>query len=104
MNRLLLVLTLLLIVAACSNPASDQPRAVTSDAAPAAAPAVSGEKYVITPENSDIEFIGAKVTGKHNGSFEQFSGDINYAGQPEKSRVRIAIDINSMTTDDAKLT
>ena len=105
MNRLLLIiLTSLLLVAACSNPASDKPRAVTSDAAPAASPAVSGERYVITPENSDIEFIGAKVTGKHNGSFEQFSGDINYAGQPEKSRVRIAIDINSMTTDDAKLT
>ena len=107
MNRLLLViLTLLFTVAACSNPASDKPRAVTSDAAPAAspAPAVSGDRYVITPENSDIEFIGAKVTGKHNGSFEQFSGDINYAGQPEKSRVRIAIEIDSMTTDDAKLT
>ena len=105
MNRLLLViLTLLVTVAACSNPASDKPRAVTSDAAPAASPAVSGERYVITQENSDIEFVGAKVTGKHNGSFEQFSGDINYAGQPEKSRVRITIDINSMTTDDAKLT
>ena len=104
MNRLLLVLTLLLLVASCSNPASDKPRAVTSDAAPAASPAVAGEKYLITPENSDIEFIGAKVTGKHNGSFEQFSGEINYAGQPEKSRVRIAIVIDSMTTDDAKLT
>ena len=105
MNRLLLVIVAtLLLVAACSNPASDQPRAVASNAAPAASPAVAGEKYSITPENSDIEFIGAKVTGKHNGSFEKFSGEINYAGQPEKSRVRIAIDIDSMTTDDAKLT
>ncbi len=107
MNRLLqtlVILTPLLLVAACSNPASDQPRAVTSDAAPAASPAAAGEKYSITPENSDIEFIGAKVTGKHNGSFEKFTGDINYAGQPEKSRVRITIDIDSMTTDDAKLT
>jgi polyisoprenoid-binding protein YceI len=109
MNRLLqtlVILTLLLFVASCSNPASDKPRAVTSDAAPAApaAPDVAGEKYLITPENSDIEFIGAKVTGKHNGSFEKFSGTINYTGQPETSRVRIVIDIDSMTTDDAKLT
>ena len=102
--QLLLILTPLLLVASCSNPASDKPRAVTSDAAPAAAPDVPGEKYLITPENSDIEFIGAKVTGKHNGSFEKFSGEINYAGQPEKSRVRITIDIDSITTDEAKLT
>ena len=102
--QILLILTPLLLVASCSNPASDKPRAVTSDAAPAAAPAVAGEKYVITPENSDIEFIGAKVTGKHNGSFEKFSGEIIYAGQPEKSHVRITIDIDSITTDDAKLT
>ena len=104
MGRILIILTAVLLIAACSNPASDKPRAVTSDAAPAASPAVSGATYAITPENSDIEFIGAKVTGKHNGSFEKFSGEINYAGQPEKSRVRIAIDIDSMTTDDAKLT
>ena len=75
MNRLLLVIVAtLLLVAACSNPASDQPRAVASNAAPAASPAVAGEKYSITPENSDIEFIGAKVTGKHNGSFEKILG------------------------------
>ena len=107
MNRLLhisIILTTLILLASCSNPSSDKPRAVTTDAAPAASPAVAGEKYVITPENSDIEFVGAKVTGKHDGSFEQFSGEINYAGQPEKSRVRITIDIDSMTTDDAKLT
>src|SRR5688500_20405012 len=102
--QILLILTPLLLVASCSNPASDKPRAVTSDAAPAAASDVPDEKYLITQENSDIEFIGAKVTGKHNGSFEKFSGTINYPGQPEKSRVRVAIDIDSFTTDDAKLT
>ena len=102
--QILLILTPVVLVAACSNPASDAPKAVTSDAAPAASQAVAGERYLITPENSDIEFIGAKVTGHHNGSFETFSGEINYAGQPEKSRVRITIDIDSITTDDAKLT
>ena len=107
MNRplqTLLILTTMLLVAACSNPASDKPRAVTSDAAPAASQSVAGERYLITPENSDIEFIGAKVTGQHNGGFERFSGAIDYAGQPEKSRVTITIDVESITTDDAKLT
>ncbi|HKO59894.1 MAG TPA: YceI family protein [Pyrinomonadaceae bacterium] len=102
--RALIILTPLILIVSCSNPASDKPRAVTSDAAPAASQAVAGERYSITPENSDIEFIGAKVTGKHNGSFDKFSGEIQYAGQPEKSSVRITIDVDSMTTDDAKLT
>ena len=97
-----LVLPLLLIVA-CANPASDKPQAVTSEAVPAAAPA-AGEKYLITPENSKIEFIGSKVTGSHNGSFGKFSGTVNYTGQIETSNVKITIDTNSITTDTPQLT
>lgn len=92
------------LLTACSNPASDQPRAVVNEAAPAASAPVGGVKYSITPENSKIEFIGAKVTGQHLGSFQKFSGTIDYAGQPEKSHVNIVIDVNSITADDPKLT
>ena len=102
-KTLIIVVPLLLIVA-CSDPAADKPRAVTSDAAPAASAPVGGERYPITPENSKIEFVGSKVTGSHNGSFEKFSGDITYNGAPEKSRVRITIDLTSVKTDAAKLT
>ncbi len=102
--QILIILTPLLLITACSNPASDKPRAVTSEAAPVASQPTSGERYLITPENSKIEFIGAKVTGHHNGSFGKFSGTVDYAGQPEKSRVKITIDVDSITTDDAKLT
>ena len=105
MNRLLLVIVAtLLLVAACSNPASDKPRAVASDAAPAASAPVAGERYSITPQNSKVEFIGAKVTGQHQGGFERFNGTIDYAGQPEKSRVSITIEVDSIFTDDPKLT
>ncbi len=107
MNRLVQSFTILLpllFVAACANPASDKPQAVTSDAAPASSAPVAGEKYSITPENSKIEFIGAKVTGHHNGSFGKFSGSIDYSGQPETSRVSITIELDSLTTDDPKLT
>jgi polyisoprenoid-binding protein YceI len=102
--HILVILTPLLLIASCSNPASDQPRAVTNEAAPAASAPIAGERYSITPENSKIRFVGAKVTGHHNGSFEKFSGTIDYAGQPEKSRVSITIDVNSITTDDPILT
>ncbi len=95
---------LLLAIAACSNPADDKSKAVTGEAAPAASAPASAEKYSINPENSKIEFVGSKVTGSHNGSFGKFSGAIDYAGQPEKSRVNIAIDLDSLTTDDPNLT
>ncbi len=107
MSRLARTLTVILplvFLAACSDPASDKPRAVTNDAAPATSTPVAGERYLITPENSKIEFVGSKVTGSHNGSFGKFSGGIDYAAQIEKSRVTIAIDTNSLTADDPKLT
>jgi polyisoprenoid-binding protein YceI len=94
----------ILAISACSNPASDAPKAVTGEAGSASsAPAVS-EKHSITPENSKIEFIGSKVTGQHNGSFKKFSGVIDWAGQPEKSRVSITIDTDSIETDTPDLT
>jgi polyisoprenoid-binding protein YceI len=94
----------LLLVAACANPASDAPKAITNEAVPAAPAPVASEKYSITPDNSKIEFVGSKVTGSHNGSFEKFSGSIDYLGGPEKSRVILTIDLNSLTTDTPKLT
>ena len=109
MFRSSLALTLfaaLLLVCSCSNPASDKPQAVTNEAAPVApSPAAAqGEKYLITPANSKIEFVGSKVTGSHNGSFEKFSGAIDFNGRPETSRVSINIDTTSITTDTPDLT
>ena len=91
---------------ACNDPAADQPKATTG-AATQASPAqqsVAGTKYVITPQTSKVEFIGSKVTGSHNGAFEKFSGEINYAGTPERSRVTVTMETDSLTTDDANLT
>ena len=98
------ILTGLMIVTACSDPAADQPRATTGAATQASPQNVSGQKYLITTQNSKIEFIGSKVTGSHNGSFQKFSGEVNYAGAPEKSRVSVTMDASSITADDPKLT
>lgn len=99
------ILTGLMFVTACNDPAADQPKATTG-AATQASPRqnAAGTKYVITPQTSKVEFIGSKVTGSHNGSFQQFSGEIDYAGAPERSRVSVTMDANSLTTDDANLT
>ena len=109
MARSSLILTIfvaLFIVSSCANPASDKPAAVTNEAAPvtASSPAVQGEKHLITPETSEIRFVGSKVTGSHNGSFKKFTGTIDFTSQPETSRVSITIDTDSLETDTPDLT
>ena len=94
----------LLLVLACGNPATNKSQAVTGEAAQVSPQKVSGQKYLITPQNSKIEFVGSKVTGSHHGSFERFSGEIDYAGTPEQSRVSITIETDSITTDTPDLT
>lgn len=101
--RLAVILCALCIVS-CSNPASDKSKAVTSDAAPVSSAPAQGAKYLITPENSKIEWVGSKVTGSHNGSFGKFSGTVNYGGSPEKSSVTINIETASIAADDPGLT
>jgi polyisoprenoid-binding protein YceI len=101
----LVAIAALLLLSACANPAADKPKAVVGEATnTSSASPVAGEKYLITSENSKIEFIGAKVTGHHNGSFKKFSGTVDYAGQIEKSRVSISIDSSSLETDTPDLT
>ena len=101
-----LVLTVLVLLAACGDPATNKSRAVTGEAAQAS-PQTSqagGQKYSITAQNSKIEFIGSQVVGSHNGSFQKFNGEIDYTGQPETSRVNVTIDTSSLNADDPKLT
>src|SRR3954453_9148781 len=99
------ILSGLIFLIACHDPPADTSKATTGEAAHVASPAVAqGQKYLITPQNSKIEFIGSKVTGKQNGSFGDFSGQVDYAGSPENSRVSITIKIESINTDAPDLT
>ena len=99
------LLSLLMLVVAC-NPAADTNRAVTGEAQKAASPQTAGgQKYAITPQNSKVEWVGSKVTGSHNGSFEKFNGEIHYTNNdPTQSHVTITIDTSSIKADDPKLT
>ena len=100
------ILTGLIFLNGCSDPSANKSKAVTGEAAPVASPsaAVHGQKYVITPQNSKIEFVASKVTGSHNGSFGDFSGAVNYNGTPEQSHVNITIKSESINTDTPDLT
>lgn len=99
-----LVLAASMLALACHDPATNKSRAVTGEPAQASPQTATGQKYLITPEHCKIEFVASQVTSTHSGSFEKFSGEINYAGKPETSRVSITIDTSSLTADDPKLT
>jgi polyisoprenoid-binding protein YceI len=100
----IMILSGLMFLTACSDPAANKSKAVTGEAAQVASPQnARGEKYQITPQNSKIDFVGSKVTGSEHGSFGKFSGEIDYTGTPENSRVNFTIDMDSVRTDSAGL-
>jgi len=96
-----------LIINSCANPAANKPKASVGNAVPetnSAKPA-GAETLAITAENSKVEFVAAKVTRSHNGSFKQFSGTIDLVNNSaEQSRVTIEIQTDSVVTDEPDLT
>jgi len=99
------ILTGLTFLSACSDPSTNKSKAVTGEAAPVASPSgAGGQKYLITPQNSKLEFTASQVTGTHSGSFGDFSGQIDFGGTPEQSRVKITIKSDSITADNPDLT
>lgn len=83
------------------------PKAVV-DAAPAptanTAPLEGALPYPFTQADSKLTWVGAKITGKHEGAFGVFGGIVELVGNdPTKSRVRAEIDTTSLTTAPEKL-
>jgi polyisoprenoid-binding protein YceI len=104
---LLSILAVALLTFACADPAANKTKATVGNAAPesAAAKPANAETLPITTENSKVEFVAAKVTRSHNGSFKKFSGTIDLVNnKPEDSRVSIDIEANSVETDEPDLT
>jgi len=118
------ILSLSIFLAACEDPSANKPKAqttvpstntITNSAASSpvtttanattSTMATKGTALPISPENSKVEFIGSKVTGKHDGGFKTFKGTIDLVNnKPEESRVSVDIDTNSIFSDDDKLT
>jgi len=91
---------------ACKDPAQNVTAAkVEAVTTAAAAPAKPQGAWEIEPGSSRIQFIGSKVTGKHQGEFKRFSGwayveDTNI----NTAQLYIEIDIRSVDTDTERLT
>ena len=106
------ILLLSIFLLACEDPAANKVRALTANVSTPAAnskdgarAAAKGESLEVTPENSKVLFTGSKVTGKHDGGFNKFSGAIDLVNaKPEESSVRIDIEASSVFTDTDGLT
>jgi polyisoprenoid-binding protein YceI len=105
------ILVILLFIAAltysCADPAADKPKATVQNAAPESnsPKPVGTEALVISSENSKVDFVAAKITRSHQGSFKQFAGKIDLAPNSiPDSRVTIDIDTGSVVTDEPELT
>jgi polyisoprenoid-binding protein YceI len=114
MNKFgLAILAFSIFLAGCEDPAANKARAVTSNSStPTSNAAISaqtvpkgGESLAVTPENSKVLFTGSKVTGKHDGGFNKFTGAINLVNaKPEESSVNVDIETSSVFTDADGLT
>jgi polyisoprenoid-binding protein YceI len=104
----------LLALAGCADPAEKTPDAVvTEPTAPAEAPDTAAAPDAATPEgtvyaftpSSTIGFVGSKVTGSHEGGFNQFSGTVTVAGEDlTKAVIESTIDMTSVHSDADNLT
>lgn len=106
LNKVLLALPLALL-AGCSNPADGVPQATVSAATNMAASASipGGKRFALRPDNSKIEFTGSKVTGKHNGGFRVFAGELTVVdGHVADTGNRILIDMDSTWADNPDVT
>lgn len=96
----------------CDDPAKNKSKATTTEvssttgqAATAATPAQGAVKYTFDQSASKVAWTGSKVTGKHDGGFGTFKGTVDVVDSaPEKSKVNVEIETDSITSDVEKLT
>ena len=114
MHKLLIgILSATIFLAACEDPSANKPKATTTESKTntnvantgTATALKQGETLAINNENSKVSFVGSKVTGKHDGGFNKFTGTINLVnGKADESSVNVDIDVASVYTDTDALT
>jgi polyisoprenoid-binding protein YceI len=99
------LLTVALIAGCANEPADGKPRATATAPSTPGAIEPGSVSWPVSQQDSKVEFVGAKLTGKHNGGFDKISGTVQMTGSSiESALVKIDIDMKSMTADAPKLT
>lgn len=96
----------LFAITACDNQPAEGKQKVSAQA-PVNEQATQQEQAVelaFDESQGSVGFVGAKITGKHEGHFEDFDGKISLIeGDPEKGRVRVTISTASVQVEPEKL-
>lgn len=62
-------------------------------------------KFALTGENTSVEFVGTKPSGKHTGGFKKITGTATATGTDVTTlKIDVDIDMESLFSDDPKLT
>ena len=106
-KNLALSISIAALLIACADPSQDVPAANVSatntSSSTASASTAPASAYIITPENSKIEFTGSKVTGKHDGGFKQFQGEV-HVSNGAVAHAKVTIDTTTLWSDTDRLT
>jgi polyisoprenoid-binding protein YceI len=102
----------LLAAPACQSELDDKPTAQINDAVPAKSPeaapvakegdATATQTLALVGAKSSIEFVGAKVSGDHRGSFGSPTGSVQLAGDEVKA-MRVEVSTTDLSIQPEKL-
>ena len=100
-----LIVPMAALLAGCGDPADKVHKASATAAKTLTSEAsTAGKEYVIRTESSKVGFTGSKVTGSHTGGFKKFAGSFKIAEDKLVGTPGLKIDMNSIFTDNEKLT
>lgn len=112
MRTTVLLIALGLVGTGCKNPGAEvTPAAVeapadlkSEKAQGAGSDSDAAGSLAVSPANSKIEFVGAKVTASHPGGFTDFSGSVRVGDPIETSVIEVTVQTASLFADKEKLT
>ena len=114
MKRVLALLLMAMLVTtavACESELDGQTAAVVTEATPdeaeeeaAEEEAVESRTVAFNQETSKIEWLGAKVTGDHDGGFERWTGTAHLSADNTLEKVEFTVDTTSIWSDNERLT
>lgn len=100
-----LALSVPIFFASCENPADKTAKASVKEAVENTQTVSEGGTKYVFAEGSEVTFVGSKVTGSHKGGFKTISGHFTVKdGALAGNDHAVKIDMNSIWSDDEKLT
>lgn len=95
--------TLIFILGGCETEVDNKPAAAVGEARQVETSTAEVKTVDVIQDQSKIDWVGAKVTGQHDGGFREFDGTLSFEGDTPR-QVTFTIDMGSIWSDTEKLT